>query len=234
MKEIKVQNLTKIYNQNQDNEVVALNDVSFTLPQGTFCVILGASGAGKSTLLNILGGRDKATSGSYIINDKDVVKFTSQELAVFRRDDIGFVFQFYNLMPNLTALENVELAASVALEPLNSEDIINQVGLKDRKNSFPSQMSGGEQQRVAIARAVTKNPTLLLCDEPTGALDSKTGEQILTLLHDVSVQYNKTVIIVTHNSNIAECASRVIKISDGKIIEDKINDKPKKPSEIEW
>jgi putative ABC transport system ATP-binding protein len=234
MKEIKVQNLTKIYNQNQDNEVVALNDVSFTLPQGTFCVILGASGAGKSTLLNILGGMDKATSGSYIINDKDVVKFTSQELAVFRRHDIGFVFQFYNLMPNLTALENVELAASVALEPLNSEDIINQVGLKDRKNSFPSQMSGGEQQRVAIARAVTKNPTLLLCDEPTGALDSKTGEQILTLLHDVSVQYNKTVIIVTHNSNIAECASRVIKISDGKIIEDKINDKPKKPSEIEW
>jgi putative ABC transport system ATP-binding protein len=234
MKEIKVQNLTKIYNQNQDNEVVALNDVSFTLPQGTFCVILGASGAGKSTLLNILGGMDKATSGSYIINDKDVVKFTSQELAVFRRHDIGFVFQFYNLMPNLTALENVELAASVALEPLNSEDIINQVGLKDRKNSFPSQMSGGEQQRVAIARAVTKNPTLLLCDEPTGALDSKTGEQILTLLHDVSVQYNKTVIIVTHNSNIAECASRVIKISDGKIIEDKSNDKPKKPSEIEW
>ena len=234
MKEIKVQNLTKIYNQNQDNEVVALNDVSFTLPQGTFCVILGASGAGKSTLLNILGGMDKATSGSYIINDKDVVKFTSQELAVFRRHDIGFVFQFYNLMPNLTALENVDLAASVALEPLDSEDIINQVGLKDRKNSFPSQMSGGEQQRVAIARAVTKNPTLLLCDEPTGALDSKTGEQILTLLHDVSVQYNKTVIIVTHNSNIAECASRVIKISDGKIIEDKINDKPKKPSEIEW
>lgn len=234
MKEIKVQNLTKIYNQNQDNEVVALNDVSFTLPQGTFCVILGASGAGKSTLLNILGGMDKATSGSYIINDKDVVKFTSQELAVFRRHDIGFVFQFYNLMPNLTALENVELAASVALEPLDSEDIINQVGLKERKNSFPSQMSGGEQQRVAIARAVTKNPTLLLCDEPTGALDSKTGEQILTLLHDVSVQYNKTVIIVTHNSNIAECASRVIKISDGKIIEDKINDKPKKPSEIEW
>ena len=177
---------------------------------------------------------DKATSGSYIINDKDVDKFTSQELAVFRRHDIGFVFQFYNLMPNLTALENVELAASVALESLDSEDIINQVGLKERKNSFPSQMSGGEQQRVAIARAVTKNPTLLLCDEPTGALDSKTGEQILTLLHDVSVQYNKTVIIVTHNSNIAECASRVIKISDGKIIEDKINDKPKKPSEIEW
>lgn len=234
MKEIKVQNLTKIYNQNQDNEVVALNDVSFTLPQGTFCVILGASGAGKSTLLNILGGMDKATSGSYIINDKDVVKFTSQELAAFRRHDIGFVFQFYNLMPNLTALENVDLAASVALEPLDSEDIINQVGLEGRKNSFPSQMSGGEQQRVAIARAISKNPTLLLCDEPTGALDSKTGEQILTLLHDVSLQYNKTVIIVTHNSNIAECASRVIKISDGKIIEDKINDKPKKPSEIEW
>jgi putative ABC transport system ATP-binding protein len=234
MEEIRVEHLTKIYNVGKDNAVTALSDVSFTLPEGTFCVILGASGAGKSTLLNILGGMDLATSGSYILGGRDIVKFNYNELASFRRHDIGFVFQFYNLMPNLSALENVELAASVAKNPLDPEEVISSVGLDHRKNNFPSQISGGEQQRVAIARAIVKNPTLLLCDEPTGALDSKTGEQILQLLYDVSKKYNKTVIIVTHNANIAECAQRLIRISDGRIVEDRENLSPKSPSEIEW
>lgn len=234
MNKIEVKDLSKIYNPGQENEVRALNEVSFSLEEGSFTIILGASGAGKSTLLNILGGMDNATGGSYLIGNEDVAKYDFKELSRFRREDIGFVFQFYNLMPNLTALENVQLAASVAKNPFDSEKILEEVGLEKRAFNFPSQLSGGEQQRVAIARAIVKNPRLLLCDEPTGALDSKTGAQILKLLHDVSLNYKKTVIIVTHNQKIAECATRVIRISDGKILSDVINEHPISPEKVDW
>ncbi len=234
MNEIDVVHLSKIYNSGQENETKALDDINFHLEEGSFVVILGASGAGKSTLLNILGGMDTPTSGQYIIGNENVASYDNKRLQKFRREKIGFVFQFYNLMPNLTALENVQLAASVSLSPLDSEEILSKVGLEKRKNNFPSQLSGGEQQRVAIARAIVKNPLLLLCDEPTGALDSKTGASILKILFDVSNQYHKTVVIVTHNSKIAECAKRVIHISDGKIVSDIENHMIKKPEEIEW
>ena len=234
MDKIEVKDLTKIYNEGLENEVKALNGVSFSLDEGTFTIILGASGAGKSTLLNILGGMDNATGGSYLIGGEDVAKYDFKKLSNFRREDIGFVFQFYNLMPNLTALENVQLAASVAKNPLDSEKILDMVGLKKRAFNCPSQLSGGEQQRVAIARAVVKNPRLLLCDEPTGALDSKTGAQILKLLHDVAVNYKKTVIIVTHNQKIADCAQRIIHVSDGKIVSDEINENPLNPEDVDW
>jgi putative ABC transport system ATP-binding protein len=234
MKSIEVKNLEKVYNEGQENEVKALNGIPFSIEAGTFAVVLGPSGAGKSTLLNILGGMDDATRGEYLIGDMDVVKFKSKELSLFRRQTIGFVFQFYNLMPNLNALENVELAASVAKDPLDALDIIKRVGLEKRINNFPSQLSGGEQQRVSIARAVVKNPELLLCDEPTGALDKKTGATILKLLYDIGKEYNKTIIIVTHNQKIASCAERVFRISDGNIISDSINENPIKPEEVEW
>ncbi len=234
MNEIKINNLSKIYNQGKENEIKALNDVSFQLEEGSFVVILGNSGAGKSTLLNILGGMDTPTSGNYYIGDEDIASYSNQKLSLFRREKIGFVFQFYNLMPNLTALENIELAASVSINPLDPKNVLEQVGLNKRANNFPSQLSGGEQQRVAIARAIVKNPLLLLCDEPTGALDSKTGASVLKLLYDISINYKKTVIIVTHNSKIAECAKRIIRINDGKIVADEINENVKKPEEIEW
>lgn len=234
MSEIIIDGLTKIYNEGQENEVRALDHVSFSIPEGEFVVVLGASGAGKSTLLNLLGGMDNATSGSYLVENRNVAAFSSNELSKFRRYEIGFVFQFYNLMPNLSALENVELASSVAHDPFNSEDILKLVGLDGRKNNFPSQLSGGEQQRVAIARAVVKNPRLLLCDEPTGALDSKTGAEVLSVLKDVSLKYKKTVIIVTHNSKIASVADRIIRIRDGHILENEINEKPLDIKEIVW
>ena len=222
MQGIEVKDLRKVYNQGQENEVVALDGASFSVKHGEFVVILGASGAGKSTLLNILGGMDKASSGSYLV------------VSNFRRNEIGFVFQFYNLMPNLTALENVQLAASVAKNAFDAKKVLEDVGLAKRVDNFPSQLSGGEQQRVAIARALVKNPALLLCDEPTGALDSKTGASIIKLLSELSSTYNKTVITVTHNAKIAECASRLIRIGDGKIIEDSYNEHPKKAEEIVW
>lgn len=234
MSKIVVKELTKIYNQGQQNEVVALKGASFEIEPGEFVVILGPSGAGKSTLLNILGGMDTATSGSYLVDEKDVAKYKSRDLAKFRRQSVGFVFQFYNLMPNLTALENVELASSVANDPLAPHDVLTSVGLKDREGNFPAQLSGGEQQRVAIARAIVKNPELLLCDEPTGALDSKTGGSIISLLSSTAKKLKKSVIIVTHNSKIADCAERVIRIADGEIVSNAVNPNPVRPEDVVW
>ncbi len=234
MNEIEIKDLQKIYNKGLDNEVVALRGINLSLNEGEFAIILGASGAGKSTLLNILGGMDTATSGSYCIGKEDIAKYDNKKLGEFRRTEIGFVFQFYNLMPNLSALENVELAASVAKDPFDSEEILKDVGLEKRAKNFPAALSGGEQQRVAIARAIVKNPKLLLCDEPTGALDSKTGAAVLKLLYAVSKKYKKTVIIVTHNAKIAEIGTRVLSIADGQIVEDKVNESPKAIEEIEW
>lgn len=218
MPQLILENISKIYGKEKDNQVVALHDVSFTIEQGEFVVILGESGAGKSTLLNILGGMDFASSGQYVVDDVDVTSLNQKKLGVFRREKIGFVFQFYNLMPNLTSLENVKIAQSIVKDGLDALEVLDSVGLKERANNFPSQLSGGEQQRVAIARAIVKNPSLLLCDEPTGALDSKTGVLILKLLYEFSRNANKTVIIVTHNSKISELADRLIRIADGKIV----------------
>lgn len=233
MDELIVSHLSKIYNEGKDNQVIALDQVSFSLEEGSFNVILGASGAGKSTLLNLLGGMDMSTKGSYTLHGQ-AISNTQKDLARLRRNEIGFVFQFYNLLPNLTAYENVALAASVAEDPLDPEEVLKEVGLEGRIHNFPSQLSGGEQQRVAIARALVKNPRLLLCDEPTGALDSKTGVSILKLLFDTSVQRKKTVVVVTHNASIAQCATHLLRMKDGKIIEDSKNAHPVPPEEIAW
>lgn len=234
MSQIVFNNISKIYGTTKTNIVKALDDVSFQIEEGEFVIILGASGAGKSTILNILGGMDNASGGDYFVNGENITKLSEKALGKFRRNEIGFVFQFYNLMPNLTALENVTLASSVAPKGLNAFEIFESVGLLGHEKQFPSQLSGGEQQRVAIARAIVKNPTLLLCDEPTGALDSKTGAMIIKLLKDISNKYHKTVIIVTHNSKIAEVGNRLIRVQDGKIILDKTIANPKSVEEIEW
>lgn len=234
MPQIIVKNLCKKYGGGQAAEIMALDQVSFSIEQGEFVIILGPSGAGKTTLLNILGGMDYATSGDYEINDKSVTALNEKELCSFRRNSIGFVFQFYNLMPNLTALENVRLAESVVKNTNQSASCLDHVGLGGRSDNFPSQLSGGEQQRVAIARAIVKDPLLLLCDEPTGALDSKTGQAILKLLHDICRQESKTVIIVTHNEILKEVADRLIRIADGRIIENIVNKKPQDVAMIQW
>ncbi len=235
MPQVIVEHLSKIYNEGQSNEVKAIDDVSFSLEKGEFIVILGASGAGKTTLLNLLGGMDNATSGKYQIDDINVTELKDSELTKVRRDDIGFVFQFYNLMPNLTAYENVLIAEAVSNgDGTHSERALSEVELTERKNNFPSELSGGEQQRVAIARAIVKNPRLLLCDEPTGALDSKTGSAIIKVLKKINKENGTTVIVVTHNANIAQVADRVIRIADGKIIEDYFNKTIKEPEEIDW
>ncbi len=236
MAQVIFKDVSKIYNQKTDHEVKALDKASFSLDKGEFVVILGASGAGKSTLLNILGGMDTLTSGSFIVNNKAIDKLNDKELGLYRRHDIGFVFQFYNLMPNLTAYENVAISETISDNPnaFNVDKVLKSVGLENRKDNFPSALSGGEQQRVAIARAIVKNPQLLLCDEPTGALDSKTGAMIISLLKDIAKKYKVTVIIVTHNSKISECADRIIRIQDGKIIENKKNKNIKDPKKIIW
>ncbi len=212
----------------------AADGISFEVGQGELVVVLGPSGAGKSTVLNILGGMDSATSGEVMVNGKDITRFNRNELTLYRRKYIGFIFQFYNLMPNLTALENVEIAAQICDDPLEAAAILKNIGLGERMNNFPAQLSGGEQQRVSIARAVAKNPTLLLCDEPTGALDYVTGKSILKLLRDVNRDFNKTVMIITHNSPIAQMADKVVKIKNGRVEAVEINRNPLPTERIEW
>ncbi len=214
--------------------VQALKDVSFELDEGEFVVVLGSSGAGKTTLLNLLGGMDNATEGKIVLDGKDVTALNKRGLTEYRRSDVGFVFQFYNLMPNLTALENVEIAVEICKNHLEPKEILDEVGLSERLNNFPAQLSGGEQQRVAIARAMAKNPKLLLCDEPTGALDYATGKRILKLLYDVSKQRNRLVVVVTHNSALKDMADKVIYIKSGLIEKIDINAHPRSIQEIEW
>lgn len=214
--------------------VDALKDVSFSLDDGEFVVVLGSSGAGKTTLLNLLGGMDKATSGRIVLDGKDIAALDKRGLTFFRRNDVGFIFQFYNLMPNLTALENVEIAVEICKDHLGPKEVLTEVGLEERLNNFPSQLSGGEQQRVSIARAIAKNPKLLLCDEPTGALDYNTGKRILKLLYDVCKQRKRLVIVVTHNSALKDMADKVVYIKSGMIERIVENSEPKPIEEIEW
>lgn len=230
---IEFKNVDKIY-QMGEVEIKALNKASFEIEKGELVVILGPSGAGKTTCLNILGGMDSATRGKVLVDNKDITNYSDKELIMYRRNDIGFVFQFYNLVQNLTALENVELAVQLCKDHLNPKTILNNVGLQKRMDNFPSQLSGGEQQRVAIARAIAKNPKLLLCDEPTGALDYKTGKQILKLLEETARKEKMTVIIITHNAAIAPMADKVIKFKNGSASDIIINKKPKSIDEIEW
>ena len=233
MSYIEFENITKEY-QMGEITIKALNKANFNIEKGELAVIVGPSGAGKTTALNILGGMDRATSGKLIVDGKEVTKLNEKQLIKYRRDDIGFVFQFYNLIQNLTALENVEIATQLCKDALNPSKILEKVGLKNRKNNFPAQLSGGEQQRVAIARAIAKNPKLLLCDEPTGALDYKTGKQILKLLQETARKENMTVVIITHNTAITPMADKVIYFKNGRAEEIKINDKIVPIEEIEW
>ena len=226
-------NVSKTY-KTGEVEVKALTDLSLSLSEGEFAVILGSSGAGKTTLLNLLGGMDNATSGKIILDGKVVTELNKKGLCEYRRSDVGFVFQFYNLMPNLTALENVEIAVEICKNHLSPEKTLEEVGLKERMANFPAQLSGGEQQRVSIARALAKNPKLLLCDEPTGALDYVTGKKILKCLYDVSKEQKKTVVVVTHNQAIKDIADKVYYIKSGRIEKTVINEHPKSVDEIEW
>ena len=230
---VEFQNVSKIYRQGEV-ETRALDGVNFTMEQGEFVVIVGASGAGKTTLLNILGGMDSCTEGRILIEGQDISHYSARQLTEYRRYDIGFVFQFYNLVQNLTARENVELAAQICKEPLPAEQVLEQVGLGHRMAHFPAQLSGGEQQRVAIARALAKNPKLLLCDEPTGALDYKTGKAILKLLQDTCKNSKKTVALITHNQAFTALADRVIQVNSGKITDMRINESPISAERIEW
>ena len=230
---IRFENVEKIYGSGE-GAVRALHDASFTIGKGEICVIVGPSGAGKTTLLNILGGMDTLTSGRVFLNDREVSAFDRRQLADYRRRDIGFVFQFYNLIPNLTALENVEIAAQLCPHPLDAAEVLREVGLGERMKNFPAQLSGGEQQRVAIARALAKNPKLLLCDEPTGALDYVTGKNILKLLQDTCRRTGMTVVIITHNSALTAMADRVISIKSGTIQSVRKNEHVTPVEEIEW
>ena len=230
---MEVRDVSKEYRMGEVT-VHALRGVSFDLYAGEFVVVLGPSGSGKSTLLNIIGGIDAATSGSIMFNNKDIGKANDKELTNYRRNTVGFVFQFYNLIPNLTARENIALAAEMSKDPIPPDDLLKQVGLEDRGSNFPTQLSGGQQQRVAIARAVSKNPHILLCDEPTGALDFTTGIQVLRTLKDFNEQYKKTVIIITHNASIGEMGDRVFHVKDGLIDRIVVNESPIAPEEVSW
>lgn len=228
-----VKDVTKEYIMGEVT-VKASDKMSFQIFRGEFVVVLGPSGSGKSTVLNMIGGMDRPTYGEVFVEGKNITNYSDNELTMYRRKNIGFVFQFYNLMSNLTALENVELVKSLSDNPLNSDDIMKEVGLSERKSNFPAQLSGGEQQRVAIARALVKNPLLLLCDEPTGALDYKTGKLILRVLYDINKNANKTIVVITHNAAIAAMADRVIRVRSGSVESVTINENPESPERIEW
>jgi ABC-type antimicrobial peptide transport system, ATPase component len=227
------QDVGKIY-KSGEVKVQALRDATFQVEKGELCVIVGPSGAGKTTLLNILGGMDTLTSGKVFLDGAEVSAFNKRQLTAYRRQDVGFVFQFYNLIQNLTALENVELASQICRDPLDPSQVLRDVGLANRAKNFPAQLSGGEQQRVAIARALAKNPKLLLCDEPTGALDYNTGKAILKLLQDTGRQTGMTVIIITHNSALTAMADRVVQVKNGTVVDSRVNPNPRPVSEIEW
>lgn len=233
MSYVEFRNVSKTY-RSGEVRVEALRSVSFEIDKGEFCVIVGESGAGKTTILNILGGMDTLTSGSVFLDGDKVSEYNKKQLTAYRRYDVGFVFQFYNLVQNLTALENVELAAQICKQPLNAADVLKQVGLGERTKNFPAQLSGGEQQRVAIARALAKNPKLLLCDEPTGALDFNTGKSVLRLLQDTCHSTGTTVIVITHNKAISAMADRIITVRSGSIEKVCVNEKPVNVDEIEW
>ena len=230
---VKLKNVTKIY-QMGEVQIRAVAGIDFSIDKGEFVVVVGPSGAGKTTVLNILGGMDKASGGEVLVDGKDIAGYSQKQLTGYRRNDIGFVFQFYNLVPNLTALENVELALQISRNPLDAKTVMQEVGLGDRLNNFPAQLSGGEQQRVSIARALAKNPKLLLCDEPTGALDYQTGKAILKLLQDMCRERGMTVIVITHNSALTPMADRVIRIKNGKVSEMYRNEHPVSVETIEW
>jgi putative ABC transport system ATP-binding protein len=230
---VRLREVKKIYKMGEV-EIAAADGIDFSVGKGEFAVVVGASGAGKTTVLNILGGMDTATSGEVIVDGNDITTYNTKQLTAYRRDDIGFVFQFYNLVPNLTALENVELALQICKDPLDAMAVLEDVGLGERAANFPAQLSGGEQQRVSIARALAKNPKLLLCDEPTGALDYNTGKAILKLLQDTCCKKGMTVILITHNSAIAPMADRVIKIKNGKVSKVTLNENPISVETIEW
>ena len=230
---VKLENVTKVYHMGEI-DIHAADGIDFEIMKGEFVVIVGPSGAGKTTVLNVLGGMDTATDGAIWVDGKNIAKYNKNELTSYRREDIGFVFQFYNLVPNLTALENVELALQICKNPLNARVVLRDVGLEGRMKNFPAQLSGGEQQRVSIARALAKNPKLLLCDEPTGALDYNTGKQILKLLQDMCREKGMTVIVITHNQAIAPMADRVIRIKNGKVSSMTVNEHPVSVETIEW
>lgn len=230
---IELKNVYKYFKVGK-NKIVANKDINLSVNQGELVIIVGASGAGKTTLLNLIGGMDTLSDGEIIVDNKNLSKMNDKELTRYRRDDVGFVFQFYNLIPNLTSIENVELASEIAKDNMDANIALDEVGLSNRKDSFPSQLSGGEQQRVAIARAIAKNPKLLLCDEPTGALDYKTGKQILKLLQDLTRTTDTTVVLITHNSAIKNSADRLIEISDAKVKDVFVNDNPRDIMDIEW
>ncbi len=230
---VKLEHVTKIYRMGEV-EIHAVDGIDFEIQKGEFVVIVGPSGAGKTTVLNILGGMDSASSGKVIVDGQDIAQFSPRRLTGYRRDDIGFVFQFYNLIPNLTALENVELAMQICKNPLGAAHVLMEVGLGQRMKNFPAQLSGGEQQRVSIARALAKNPKLLLCDEPTGALDYQTGKSILKLLQDMCRQKGMTVIVITHNTALTPMADRVIRIKNGRVAAMTLNEQPVPVETIEW
>lgn len=232
-KYIELNNVKKYYEMGEV-KIKALDGISFSVDRGEFVVVAGPSGAGKSTVLNILGGMDTTSDGEILVDGNEISKYNSKQLTTYRRYDIGFVFQFYNLVQNLTAVENVELATQICKNPLNPELVLEQVGLKDRRDNFPAQLSGGEQQRVAIARALAKNPKLLLCDEPTGALDYNTGKSILKLLQDTCRNIGMTVVVITHNLAIAPMADKIIKVKNGRVESININDNPIPVERIEW
>ena len=230
---VELDRVSKIYG-NKDVKIVAVDEISFSIDKGEFVVIVGPSGAGKTTVLNILGGMDQASGGSVWVDGEDIAKYNSRQLTQYRREDIGFVFQFYNLVPNLTALENVELALQICKDPLDARQVLREVGLRERMKNFPAQLSGGEQQRVSIARALAKHPKLLLCDEPTGALDYQTGKAILKLLQDMCRERGMTVIVITHNSALTPMADKVIRIKNGTVSSMELNEKPIPVENIEW